>query len=259
MKASVTQSCPTLCNSMNCSSPGSSVHGILQARMLEWVAIPFSRGSSQFRDWTWVSSTEGRLFTVWTTSEARSLKRNLKSNINLKCCMYPLIAVLYHILILHYLNNVFDTFYNFLVIFVYETSRTSLIAQLIKNPPAMQETLVKPDLKCQFQANLKFMFSPLSNAHLSHTSSLIVIEVTEMEVKTWLCDTNLFFLMSSLVSLLVKSLPAMQETQETWVRKISWRRKRQPSPVLMLENSVDRKALWTTVHGVTKSQTWLTD
>ena len=38
--------------------------GILQARMLEWVAIPFSRGSSQFRDWTWVSSTEVRLFTV---------------------------------------------------------------------------------------------------------------------------------------------------------------------------------------------------
>ena len=98
------------------------------------------------------------------------------------CISY--IAVLYHILILHYRNNVFDTFYNFLVIFVYETSRTSLIAQLIKNPPAMQETLLKPDLKFQFQANLKFMFFPLSNAHLSHTSSLIVIEVTEMEVKT---------------------------------------------------------------------------
>ena len=43
---SVTQSCPTLCKPMNCSLLGSSVHGILQARILEWVAIPFSRGPS---------------------------------------------------------------------------------------------------------------------------------------------------------------------------------------------------------------------
>ena len=42
--------CPTLCKPMDCSPPGSSVHGILQARILEWVAIPFSRGSSQPRD-----------------------------------------------------------------------------------------------------------------------------------------------------------------------------------------------------------------
>ena len=47
--------CPTLCDPKNCSPPGSSVHGILQARILEWVAIPFSRGSSLPRDWTWVS------------------------------------------------------------------------------------------------------------------------------------------------------------------------------------------------------------
>ena len=51
----VTQSCPTLCNSMNCSPPGSSVHGIFQARILEWVAISFSRGSSRPRDRIWVS------------------------------------------------------------------------------------------------------------------------------------------------------------------------------------------------------------
>ena len=46
LKVLVTQSWPTLCNPMECSPPGSSVHGILQARILEWVAIPFSRGSS---------------------------------------------------------------------------------------------------------------------------------------------------------------------------------------------------------------------
>ena len=52
---SVTQSCLTLCDPMDCSPPGSSVHGILQARILEWVAISYSRGSSWPRDWTWVS------------------------------------------------------------------------------------------------------------------------------------------------------------------------------------------------------------
>ena len=50
----VTQSCPTLCDPMDRSPPGSSVHEILQARILEWVAVSFSRGSSQPRDWTWV-------------------------------------------------------------------------------------------------------------------------------------------------------------------------------------------------------------
>ena len=49
------QSCPILCIPMDCSPPGSSVHGILQARILEWVAIPFSRGFSQPRNQTWVS------------------------------------------------------------------------------------------------------------------------------------------------------------------------------------------------------------
>ena len=54
----VTQLCPTLCDSMDCSPPGSSVHGVFQARILEWAAIPFSRGSSQPRDQTWVSTLQ---------------------------------------------------------------------------------------------------------------------------------------------------------------------------------------------------------
>ena len=58
------QSCPTLCDSRDCSPPGSSVHGISQARILGWVAISFSRGSSWPRDWTWVSYMAGRLFTA---------------------------------------------------------------------------------------------------------------------------------------------------------------------------------------------------
>ena len=54
--------CQTLCDSMDCSLPGSSVHGILQARILEWVAMPSSRGSSQPRDGTQVSCITGRFF-----------------------------------------------------------------------------------------------------------------------------------------------------------------------------------------------------
>ena len=56
---------------MDCSPQGSSssVHGILQARILEWAAMPFSR-RSRSRDWTWVSCIAGRFFTVWVTSEA---------------------------------------------------------------------------------------------------------------------------------------------------------------------------------------------
>ena len=60
----VAQSCPTLCNPMDCSPPGSSVHGILQARIMEWVAISFSRGLSQPRDQTQVSCIAGRRFTI---------------------------------------------------------------------------------------------------------------------------------------------------------------------------------------------------
>ena len=58
VKVKVTESCPTLCDPMDYT-----VHGILQARILEWVAIPFSRGSSQSRDQTQVSQIAGRFFT----------------------------------------------------------------------------------------------------------------------------------------------------------------------------------------------------
>ena len=61
VKVLVAQSCPILCDPMDCSPPGSSVHGILQARTLEWIAIPFSRRSSQPRDQTQVSCIDRRI------------------------------------------------------------------------------------------------------------------------------------------------------------------------------------------------------
>ena len=63
----VTQSCPTLCNPMDCSLPGSSVHGIFQAIVLEWIAISFCRGSSWPRDQTRVSRIVDRCCTVWAS------------------------------------------------------------------------------------------------------------------------------------------------------------------------------------------------
>ena len=59
--------CVQLCNSMDCSPLASAAHGIPQARILEWVAIPFSRGPFQPWDWTRVSCIAGRFFTVWAT------------------------------------------------------------------------------------------------------------------------------------------------------------------------------------------------
>ena len=60
----VAQSCPTLCDPMDCSPPGFSVHGIFQARILEWIAISFSKGTSQPRDQTLVFCIGGRFFII---------------------------------------------------------------------------------------------------------------------------------------------------------------------------------------------------
>ena len=65
----VSQLCPTLCNPMDCNPPGSSVCGIFQATILEWVAFSFSKGSSQPRARTRVSCTAGSFFTDWAMRE----------------------------------------------------------------------------------------------------------------------------------------------------------------------------------------------
>ena len=65
------QSCPTLYDPMNGSLPGSSVHGILQTRILEWIAMSFSWGSSQPRAQTWVSYIAGVFFTIWSPGKPK--------------------------------------------------------------------------------------------------------------------------------------------------------------------------------------------
>ena len=69
---------------MDCSPSSSSAHAILQARILEWVAISFYGGSSQPRDWTWVSCTAGRFFTIWATRAVdycKQLQANKTNNL----------------------------------------------------------------------------------------------------------------------------------------------------------------------------------
>ena len=75
----VAQSCPTLCDPMDCILPGSSIDGIFQAKILEWVAISFSRRSSWPRDWTQVSHIVGRRSPVWGTREYKDEEEHQKS------------------------------------------------------------------------------------------------------------------------------------------------------------------------------------
>ena len=80
-ESEVAQSCLTLCDPMDCSLPGSSVHGIFKARVLEWVAISFSRGYSQPRNWIRVSWIAGEFF----TTEKPPLKSTWQIIVSHKC------------------------------------------------------------------------------------------------------------------------------------------------------------------------------
>ena len=81
------------CNAMDYSLPGFSVHGISQKRILEWVVISFSRGSSQPRDWTLVSRIANRLFTIWATREAPKKAEHQRINAFELWCWRRLLTV----------------------------------------------------------------------------------------------------------------------------------------------------------------------
>ena len=91
----VTHSCPTLCDPMDFSLPGSSVHGVFQVRVLEWAAISFSRGYSRPRDQTQVSRIVGRCFTVWATYFENDF--TTKWNLQIQCDPYQIINGSFHI------------------------------------------------------------------------------------------------------------------------------------------------------------------
>ena len=89
----VAQSSLTLWDPTDCSPPGSSVHGILQVIILEWFAIPFSRGFSRHRDWNWVSCIAGRFFTIWATGKSLIDERRNK----IQCYLWHHIIIFSHV------------------------------------------------------------------------------------------------------------------------------------------------------------------
>ena len=99
-ESEVAQSCLTLCDPIDCSLSVSSVHGIFQARVPEWGAIAFSRGSSWPRDQTWVSHIVGRCFTVWATwidSEVNTKTQYILKSYRLKCKLLTAVTILFMI------------------------------------------------------------------------------------------------------------------------------------------------------------------
>ena len=110
-ESEVAQSCPTLCDPVDCSLPGFSIYGILQARIMEWVTISFSRGSSPPRDRTQASCIGGRHFNLWATREALRRVGEEPKEANLAsiwCRLYPNfldISSLLHPLILQLLDS----------------------------------------------------------------------------------------------------------------------------------------------------------
>ena len=101
----VAQSCPTFCDSMDYSPPGSSVHGILQERILEWVAISLARGSSRPRNRTQVSCIAGRCFTLWAAREASYFPSSTIHVLNCMCASVCVSMRWNHTCIFKYLNH----------------------------------------------------------------------------------------------------------------------------------------------------------
>ena len=130
LESLVVQPCLTLCDPMDCSPPGSSVHGIFQARVLEWVAIFFSRGSSQPRDRTWVSHIVSRCFTDWATREVM----NIYFNFNFKLItnfFFFTISMSYEMFEAHYTEKLFVWNWNLIDVFYLAT--LILVSKWYKN------------------------------------------------------------------------------------------------------------------------------
>ena len=158
------QSCSTLCDPMDCSSPGSFVHGISRARILEWVAISSSRGSSWLKDWTSVSCSScigRRVLYFCATWEAQlvSLAFNLLLWLNSTQSHYLMYFAIIYIFIWALLPCYFIFYFFFcylfgirqvctlclilwLVLYLSIYTICIYVAQLVKNPLAMQEIWV---------------------------------------------------------------------------------------------------------------------
>ena len=209
----VAQLCPTLCDPMDCSLPGSSIHGIFQAMELAWVAISFSRGSSRPRDRTQVSHIVDRRFTIWATREMEILliKKNgimpfaakwmdLEIIILRELSQTKTNIMWYH---LHMESNKMMQV-NLFMKHLEGSWRASLLAQLVKNPPTMWETWVR---------SLGWWDPPEkgTSTHSSATSWRIPGDRKESDT---LSDFHFHFFKGSSEDLIVWSLILMPVTQK---------------------------------------------
>ena len=164
VKVWVAQLCPTLCNPMDGGPLGSSVHGIFQARILEWVAIPFSTGSSWPRDQTQVSHFAGRFFTVWSTREAQNGLRSFslpRPRFCINRWLHPLNDLLQHLSALTVWVPLSHRIYSFWFLRLYFSGFPG--GSVVKNLPAKQE----------MQVRSLGQEDPLEKGMATHSSSLV--------------------------------------------------------------------------------------
>ena len=143
------QSYVTLCDPVDCCPPASSAHRIFQARVLEWVAISYSRGSSQPKDQTQISCIGRRFFTTWEAPVyLLTISYYVFLHLSISNGHYPpsthhqfLLGCLKCLCSRSYLQSCLTPVF-FIIFVVPQWKWASPIAQLVKNPPAMQETLV---------------------------------------------------------------------------------------------------------------------
>ena len=186
VKVFIAQLCPTLCDPMDCSLPAFSAHGISQSRILKWVTIPFSKGSSQPRDGTQVSCTEGRFFTIWTTRETFCIPSSVQ-----KCTLYSVQK--FHENEIY--QDLLPSLYQFLLPFIWENQFLSQICFLekqylrsfpkfdflaphtpecvgIKNPESSQSGLPEPHC-ANMQTPLRFVSRTGLCRNISWSSSVL--------------------------------------------------------------------------------------
>ena len=218
---------------MDCSLPASSVHGILQARKLEWVSIPSSRGSSWARNWTQGSCVAGRFFTIWATREV--------------LCWF----LLYNkVILLHTYIHSFSCSFPlwFITGFIF-------FKDFFWCGPFLKSFIDFVTILLLFFCSLLFWSRGWGMWNLW---SLI-------RDRTWGPGTE----RPSLTHWTTREVPLSQDTEYTvgpccsstlyiglgkkFIQKFNWLQ------FSCLENSVDRAAWWAKVHGVTKSRTRLSD
>ena len=162
---------------MDSSQPGSSVHGIFQARILEWVAISFSRGSSRPRDRTWVSLIVGRCFTVWATREVTSYA----------CLKHPnsiwLLRIKSRLLIM-----VFKVLHKLTVAYLSISSSTTPpldLSTLTSWPPWCSSNMLNSPLK---PSRVAFIFLVEENAWSMNTDIWFICYCSHCMSTNWLSD-----------------------------------------------------------------------